>query len=259
MSRIKELKEDPKNIISIIDILQILVPEKKTKYVDLLLNLMKSTPSLNEEKARTIGMIKGKFPFIVDDDFKDFTPIQTLVIKTFLFEFFDSELSSFREFCELNEAGYIERNDLSTYKSMTEIKKEKEAASLKRLDKMLEHETKKVYEDAEWLIVRPISLNSSKKYGSGTKWCTTMDPNGNNYFENYATKGVLTYTINKKTGYKVAAYYSLEKGNSEFSFWNASDSRVDPFGLPVPNEILMMIRAEALDAKAIPNTKLKKS
>ena len=77
-------------------------------------------------------------------------------------------------------------------------------ADIKSELKGLENETIKVYEDDVWLLVRPLSYLSSKKYGSNTKWCTTTESNSE-YFIKYSSKGVLIYCINKKTGYKVAS------------------------------------------------------
>lgn len=255
MSLIKNLKDDPKNQISVIEILEMIIPDKKSKYVDLLLRLMKTTPQLDEAKSEAIAEISRDFPFMDKSELSKYSPIQVLVIRTFMTEFFDKDLKEFVEFCELNELGYVEKNDLSTYKSIKDIREEKAAADLKKMSKVLENETKRVYEDDEWLIIRPLSFNSSKKYGANTKWCTTMLDN-QSYFTKYAGEGVLIYTINKKSGYKVASYRSLS--SDEFSFWDEKDNKIDIFNAPIPNNILMTIREESKNEKAVCNLKLPK-
>jgi hypothetical protein len=103
--------------------------------------------------------------------------------------------------------------------------------------KLLEKQTKIVYEDDEWLLVRPLTYQSSKKYGANTKWCTTQSDNSE-YFLKYSSKGVLIYCINKKTGYKVASFNSLDKNDPEFSFWNQKDSRIDSLQTELTDELI---------------------
>ena len=259
MSRIKELKEDPKNQVSIIDILEIVTPEKKSKYVDLLLRLMKSTPSLDEAKDDAVKSIISKFSFIKKEDLENFTPIQILVVKTFLFQFFEKEsMEDYRTFCSLNELGYIEQSDLSSYKTMSELKAQKEQAEIKKMSKILENEVKRVFENDEWVIVRPITFNASKKYGANTKWCTTSE-NSDEHFKRYTSKGVLIYSINKRTGYKVATFCSLNNTEPEFSFWNQKDTKIEAFDCELPDDLLMLIRKECKDPNAVPNSRLKKN
>lgn len=255
MSLIKNLKEDPKNQVSIIEILEMIIPDKKSKYVDLLLRLMKATPQLDQAKDEAISELKRDFPYINDSDLSKYTPIQILVIRTFMQEFFDKDLKEFLDFCELNELGYIEKTDLSSYKSIKEIKQEKSSADFKRMEKLLEKETKRIFEDDEWLVLRPLSFNSSKKYGANTKWCTTTNDN-DTYFKKYAGDGILIYTLNKKNGYKVASFRSLS--SNEFSFWDEKDNKIDALSAPIPNNILMVIREESKNENAVSNLKLEK-
>ena len=99
-------------------------------------------------------------------------------------------------------------------------------AEMKSEEKELETQVIKIHEDGEWLLIRPLTFKSSCKYGANTKWCTTTEHN-QEYYNKYAKRGVLVYCINKKTGYKVAAFYSLDKNEPEFSYWNQKDTRID--------------------------------
>jgi hypothetical protein len=58
---------------------------------------------------------------------------------------------------------------------------------------------------------------------------------------------VLIYCINKKTGYKVASFRSLDKSDPEFSWWNQKDNRIDSLQSELPDELLKVIRVESLE------------
>jgi hypothetical protein len=65
---------------------------------------------------------------------------------------------------------------------------------------------------------------------------------------------VLIYCINKKTGYKVAAFYSLDKNEPEFSYWNQKDTRIDSTDSNLPLELIGFIRDYVKDSKVKSNT-----
>lgn len=70
-----------------------------------------------------------------------------------------------------------------------------------------DNETKFVFENDSVLVVSPLSHKSSCKYGSGTKWCTTMKDD--HYWKEYYDEGVNFYYIIPKDGsdkYAVAVY-----------------------------------------------------
>jgi hypothetical protein len=168
-----------------------------------------------------------------------------MLIWKFIDGFFESkDLQNFRKFCELNERGLVTQNDLSKYSTMEEVMASLSIAEMALDAKLLEKQTKIVYEDDEWLLVRPLTYQSSKKYGANTKWCTTQSDNSE-YFLKYSSKGVLIYCINKKTGYKVASFNSLDKNDPEFSFWNQKDSRIDSLQTELTDELRIIIKNES--------------
>jgi hypothetical protein len=57
-------------------------------------------------------------------------------------------------------------------------------AEMKAEEKDLENQVLKIYDNDEWLLLRPLTFNASKKYGANTKWCTTTEHN-NEYFHKY--------------------------------------------------------------------------
>jgi hypothetical protein len=245
MSKIRDLKTNPDNSINIVNIVEMFSPDAKSKYTDLLLRLMKSTPNLKEHTKEIKSEILREYSFIPSTKLDEFSDLQIMLIWKFIDGFFESkDLQNFRKFCELNERGLVAQNDLSKYNTIEEVMSSLSIAEMALDIKLLEKQTKVVYEDDEWLLVRPLTYESSKKYGANTKWCTTQSDNPE-YFLKYSTKGVLIYCINKKTGYKVASFNSLDKNDPEFSFWNQKDSRIDSLQTELTDELRIIIKNES--------------
>jgi hypothetical protein len=242
MSKIKDLKLNPDNNLNIVAILELFSPEGKSKYTDTLLRLMRNTPNMKEHVNEVKNHVTKMFDFISVDSLNQFSDIQILLVYKFLDTFFnEQDLLTFRKFCEYNERGLITQNDLTKYKSFEEIVSSVSVAEMKVGLKEMETQILKIHEDNEWLLIRPLTYASSKKYGSNTKWCTTQETNPE-YFTKYSSKGVLIYCINKVTGYKVASFYSLDKNDSEFSYWNQKDTRIDSTDSELPLELIGFIR-----------------
>jgi hypothetical protein len=245
MSKIRDLKTNPENSINIVNIVEMFSPDAKSKYTDMLLRLMKSTPNLKEHTKEIKSEILKEYSFIPTIKLDEFSDLQIMLIWKFIDGFFESkDLQNFRKFCELNERGLVTQNDLSKYSTMEEVMASLSIAEMALDAKLLEKQTKIVYEDSEWLLVRPLTYESSKKYGANTKWCTTQSDNSE-YFLKYSSKGVLIYCINKKTGYKVASFNSLDKNDPDFSFWNQKDSRIDSLQTELTDELRIIIKNES--------------
>lgn len=141
-------------------------------------------------------------------------------------EFYNNEMfSTLKEFMERMDKNQISNKDVTSYPNLDSLRAAVSLAALKEFDKELESQVIKEYEDDKWLVVRPLTFQSSVKYGASTRWCTTYQKE-KQYFAKYWKRGILVYFINKETGYKFAGYKGLD-GDSELSFWNAADSRVD--------------------------------
>lgn len=252
MSKIKELKTTQSNIVNLVDIVELFSPEKKSKYTDLLLKLMKNTKSLKEHSDEIVENLTSNFSFLTKEDFDGYSEIQILLIFKFLDSFFNSsDLNNFRKFCEYNERGLIELNDLSRYKTFDDIINQMSIADLKAESKELENQVIKLHEDDEYIILRPLTFLASKKYGANTKWCTTTE--GGEYFNKYNKKGILIYCIGKLNGNKVACFNSLNKNEPEFSWWDAKDSRIDSMQSKLPLNIRAIIEEVCLDSNAKTN------
>ena len=53
-----------------------------------------------------------------------------------------------------------------------------------------------VYEDEKWLVVRPTTIEASRLYGMGTRWCTSMKGNdGPVWLETFLETGGLYYIM----------------------------------------------------------------
>ena len=254
MSRIKELRTNEDYNLNIVSILEMFSPEGKSKYTETLLRMMKNTPNLKEHTKEIKLVLTEKFPFIEKSKLDLMSDIQTMLLYKFIDGFFNFEdLQKYRKFCEYNERNLIEENDLTKYKSFDQMIAAMGVAEMKSEEKELETQVIKIHEDSEWLLIRPLTFKSSCKYGANTKWCTTTEHN-QEYYNKYAKRGVLVYCINKKTGYKVAAFYSLDKNEPEFSYWNQKDTRIDSTDSNLPLELIGFIRDYVKDPKVKSNT-----
>jgi hypothetical protein len=243
MSRTKDLKTLPENNINLFKVLSTLVPEQKTKYTETLLRIIKKTPDIEKYSAE----VKERLQHDLGIDKSVFDGLEKMELLLFyrMIDMFNmSDLKSFIKFCDLNERGLIKQNDLSKYNSFDEVMNSLSLAELVSDHKDLEKQIKIVHEDDTWLLLRPLTYHSSKKYGSNTKWCTTTE-NNPDYFLRYSKRGVLIYCINKETGYKVASFYSLDKNDPEFSFWDQKDSRVDSLDTELTDELRKIIYNES--------------
>jgi hypothetical protein len=230
MSRIDELKKQHKHLaLSDIDMLKLLCP---SKYVELYINLNKNNYKFITKNERGFTISQLMTLPTVDPNYLETleTPILEKLFCFFIYGFNINHPSNFKiffKFIELNEQNLIENKDVTSYKTWEDLTKAIDLAEIKLMSKELEKNIIKIYEDEEWLMLKPLSLFASKKYGSGTKWCTTMD--SGNYFMKYSGNGILIYNINKKTGLKFAVFKNLNPTEKdEFSFWNEEDKRFEP-------------------------------
>lgn len=243
MSRIKQIKTAPENNINLFKLFSLLVPEKKDKYTETLLRIINNTPKIENHLSEVREILKREFT-IEEIEFDSLEKLEQLFFYRIIDMFNHTDLKSFRKFCEYNERGLIKQNDLSRYGSFDEIMNSLSIAELSSDIKDLEKQVKILFENDEWILVRPLTFLSSKKYGSNTKWCTTSE-NNPEYFLKYSKRGVLIYCINKITGYKVASFYSLHKDDPEFSFWNQKDSRIDSLETELTDELRKIILDES--------------
>jgi hypothetical protein len=248
MSRIDELKKQhPTYALSAIDIYKMMSPNQSNKYVEMLIKLDKSiaTDSYYHSDRYRNEMIACMVDWGLDYNYLETFDIETLRFVFNSMNHFTSEgkIKIFTKFASYNERKLIENNDVTTYSTWDEIEQAVALADVKSLDKKLEKEIKKVYEDDEWLSLRPLSLEASMKYGANTKWCTTTE--SGQYYARYSARGILIYNINKKTGYKVACFKNLDSNfDNEFSWWDVTDKKIEVLDSEAPSAVLEAIRNE---------------
>ena len=252
-SRIKELRNRPENCINLIDMLSLICPEGKTKYVETLLRIMRSSEKITEHKNDSLDFMENEFG-IDKSVFAKSDVIEIIHTKQFFESLFEvSDVKLFIKFCDYNERNLIPENDLSKYRSFIHVESAVNMAEIKLTEKEMESQIIRLYEDEEWLVLKPLTYESSRKYGSNTKWCTTQE-NNQSHFDKYA-KGILIYSLNKKTNVKVATYKDLN--GEEFSFWNSTDQKIDSMDSDLSFDVLKLIRTEAKTCKT-GNLSLKK-
>jgi len=245
MSRIDELKKQhPLYAMSAIDIYKMISPNQTNKYVEMLIKLDKNIEYdyPGDHRARLIEEMTGNWGL-------DYNYLETFDLETLIFlvnsvnSLMQGKISLFTKFASLNERKLIENNDVTTYSTWDEIEQAVSLAEIKLIDKETAKQIKKVYEDDEWLSLRPLSLEASMKYGANTKWCTTT--NTGQYYARYSSRGILIYNINKKTGYKVACFKNLDQSfDNEFSWWDVTDRKIEALDSEAPSAVLEAIRNE---------------
>lgn len=229
--------------ISLIEMLDVILQSNKSKYIDMSLNLLKDNM---EHISNNVYEMKKELSNELEiniDNFKKLSDFQIVFLYRSIEEFYTrDQINTINKFISFNERGLIPNKDVTTYKTFEQLNCSVAIVDLKLLEKDLEKDTIKIYEDDEWLLIKPMSWFSSTKYGSSTKWCTSMKHNPE-YFLRYSKEGILIYCLNKQTGKHVAVYKRLVD-ETELSFWNTIDRRIDSLESGLPLSLLEIIKVE---------------
>lgn len=226
----KKLKLQNKDLeISVVDILNTLDPSATGKFTPFLIKMLRN--EMSRHKLRKLRSNSILDPTNI---------LEHQVISHVINLLGNDNINVIKSFAKHLEENRIPENkrDINQYQNWDDLNKEVTLANLKQNQKRLEKEVLKVLETDEWLVIKPLTLESSLTYGSGTKWCTAMR-NNPKYFYRYSINGVLTYIINKKSGDKYGIMY--DKNTSEFSIWDAIDKRIDSIESNIPSEIIKTI------------------
>jgi hypothetical protein len=224
MSRLDRLKEQhPELNISLIDMLAKVDPTSTYKYTEFLIKMTKKM-------------------FV--DDYDDYTSDIGLNIGINIVGW--DNVDSLNEFEIHSRAGRIKNSDISSYKNWKQIENSVKDAEEVVKQKEAEKQINKLYDDSEWLVVIPLSFESSKVYGMGTKWCTTQENHWNDYISNYK----LIYIINKLSNEKYAISRD-KRSDSKIQAWLSDDKETSPFMLPLPSNIMSIITEEVRKKECI--------
>jgi hypothetical protein len=250
MSRIEELKKQ--NPAFNIDGIAIMNDSLgKSKYTEMAINLIKHKILENNENRHNDLIYELQYELGFDEEYLNsltYMELSNIVhLISNYFGYYNFRL--IKEFIDLNEKKLIENNDLTAYKTFNELELQISLSNLKNIDKEMTKQVQKLYETDEWLLVKPLSYQASLKYGASTKWCTASKDNAEYYFR-YSKRGILIYSINKKTGNKVAGFKSVDENSEpETSFWNITDQRIDSMDSGLPSDVLDIFRNEFSNTK----------
>lgn len=243
------LKEhNPWSNINIIDMLSIMDPSKTNKFLPFLIKYYKNINDNEDinfiDRENYIDDVVRSFSIEEKrDTINNFTKLELDVFYRLL-ELINKKhnvrevLEEFNEHCNSYR---IEKNDISDYNDITEIIEANKKASFKILENHKEHKVHVVMENKDWLLIKPLTFESSLKYGASTKWCTVMK-NNPDYYYRYSTRGVLIYIINKNTLVKTACFIPLDNEESTYSnplkLYNEADVETDSYMLELNNDVM---------------------
>lgn len=123
----------------------------------------------------------------------------------------------------------LEKKDINQYRSLGELHlvinpliKSAEKKAIKKEKE--ESGVKKYYEDADWLLIQPLTYESSCKYGANTKWCIASKDTST-HFKSYTKTGLLVFLIHKKSNHKFALYTD-DDDNTYVEIYNPLDAEI---------------------------------
>lgn len=165
---------------------------------------------------------------------------------------------------------YIENKDIyhKQYTNLNQVlvivNKAKELKEEKTF--VREEHVEVLIENDDYLLLRPLTLKGSRKYGAGTRWCTTH-ANGI-HFNNYTRRGFLYYLVSKKErnkGYNKIAFKIDSRKDimiSELNIFNEIDTMIGETVILNNKwlsfeffEIITKIRAHAFEVTILEKTK----
>jgi hypothetical protein len=243
MSRIEELKkQNPQFSLNYVDIINELFD--KPIYTEMVINLLKNQFNADKKIRGTAIRRQLVNEFKIDDKIVENKSLfQMLILNRLLNDTIGfSEFRTITKFIELHKRNLLGNNDLTSYKTYSELELQISLSELKLIDKEMEKQVMKLYDNDEWLIIKPLSFLASKKYGANTKWCTTQE-NNPEYYLKFSRRGILIYVINKITGNKIGVFKNIDMSyGKEISFWNMVDERIDSMESELPSDILNIIK-----------------
>ena len=235
---LKKIKEqNPYYNLSVLDLLRLLDPSKTGKFMTLLLNELKNIPN-NE--------IEDIPYYQLDISLDNLVPVNKVLL-IYIIELIGGvdSIKSLSKFLELSEKKLIKKNDIQEYNSLLELNDEVYRVELELSSKSTNPHSDVVFDDSDYLILKPLNIISSRKYGASTKWCTSSI--NDETFYSYSSKGILLYIMSRKNNTKWAVYYELDK--RELSWWNEKDERIDGLMVNLPKNVKSDILEYILNEK----------
>ena len=234
---IKKIKKENNSInISLIDLMGKLDTSETKKYTQFLVKILKKNFD-NEQDflVRESSHWERKIDQVLNNS--TFDGWITRKILTNLYGW--DEVDSFINFCEFMERGLTNEKDISKYDSWDMVASEVFQAKNRNLFKMAKKEVKVVYEDDQYMCIKPLTYAASVSYGYQTRWCTAsvQEPS---YFYNHSKDGVLVYLIDKINNVKFGFYHN----SYQIQIYNQKDDRIDSMETGLPLELLHKLIGE---------------
>ena len=234
---IKKIKKENDSInISLIDLIGKLDNSETKKYTQFLVKILKKNFD-NEQDflVRDLSHRERKIDQVLTNS--TFDGWLTRKVLTNLYGW--DEVDSFINFCEFMERGLTNEKDISKYDSWDMVASEVFQAKNRNLFKMAKKEVKVVYEDDQYMCIKPLTYAASVSYGYQTRWCTAsvQEPS---YFYNHSKDGVLVYLIDKINNVKFGFYHN----SYQIQIYNQKDDRVDSMETGIPVELLHKLIGE---------------
>eukprot|EP01050_Picozoa_sp_SAG11_P001532 SAG11_NODE_67_length_18762_cov_13.942560_13_plen_327_part_00 len=223
--KLKTLKNQNKNYnLTILDFLRILDPSKTGKFLTILLNELKFyDKSISVMKGNSwrlshqVEVLKG-----INED------VLNLLIDCLGGVDVINDMEKFEVLCDEN---LISVKDIQQYKSLGEVSLAVIDAEENRRGSKPRKEI--ILENSDYIIIKPLNVFASRKYGASTKWCTSSkDPKT---FYEYSNNGILLYIISKHNNIKWAVYYDIKA--KELSWWNSKDILTDGYLVDLPEKL----------------------
>jgi hypothetical protein len=121
----------------------------------------------------------------------------------------------------------LQVKDIFKYASLKDLTSALETKSGKEVEKSIKTSEANILVDNEkMMIVEPLSMAASLKYGAHTKWCTTYSDPEQNKFEEYFSKVTLVYFIDKINNTKYAIAYD-KKNPKVVEAFDEKDKSID--------------------------------
>lgn len=213
MAKLDKIKQDnPELNVTIIDIIRSIDPSSTNKYCEFLIKMIKRND--NHQQTIVNALVSGLFG-----------------LKT---------IETLHKFEEHSKASRIplEYRDISSHNEWLTIEEAVRIADDVVKRKQLEKETKKLYENDEWVVLIPESYEASQLYAYNTKWCITQK----SYWNDYKRSSRIIFVINKKSDEK----YAISKRMSDnlIQGWDSKDKETSPLMWEFTDDIWKVIRME---------------
>jgi len=237
---IKQLKKENDYLnMTLVEMLGKFDTSKTKKYTQFLVKMINKRREIfnNETKENYIRNLQNNHldEVIPSSDF-DNNMIRHYVCDSL---FSHDAMERFVEFCKLMDKGLVDEKDISKYDSWEMVTSEVFQAKNRNLFKMAKKEVKVVYEDDQYMCIKPLTYAASVSYGYQTRWCTAsvQEPS---YFYNHSKDGVLVYLIDKINNVKFGFYHN----SYQIQIYNQKDDRVDSMETGIPVELLHKLIGE---------------